>query len=396
MASELSTDMIGNEYTSNWQVNNSNFIFDRCLLDGNGFATRKAAVLNGKTMSLINSSVLDIKAPGVETKAIAQWEGAGPLAIVNNRLEAASINFLVGGANPSSADNVLDGVVFRGNHVWKNPNWLGLGYTIKNLFELKHGFNTVAAGNIFENNYGEGQSGEGILIKSMTDDGCSTCEVRNVDFRNNKILNTRAGFNVVNMQAFQLPYPKYANHIRFANNFWEQDYGRGNLSQGADYFELTHNTFVSRNSVGSFISFDPGSSGVPETYKAPGFKLLNNIAYDVPDLVALRCDHANGTNAVNDHLIGNWDVRKNVMGGALGWMHPADNFYPTSVKPEFVDYAGGNYNLKAGSVYKNAGTDGKDLGADWTTLNSATASATSGVWGAKLRRRRPPQEPWFR
>jgi hypothetical protein len=184
------------------------------------------------------------------------------------------------------------------------------------------------------------------------------------------------------MQAFQLPYPKYANHIRFANNFWEQDYGRGNLSQGADYFELTHNTFVSRKGVGYFISFEPGSTGVPETYKAPGFKLLNNISYDLPDLVALRCDHANGKGALTDHLIEGWDVRKNVMGGALAHMHPADNFYPTSVKPEFVDYAGGNYNLKAGSVYKNAGTDGKDLGADWSVLNAATASATSGVWGA--------------
>jgi hypothetical protein len=61
---------------------------------------------------------------------------------------------------------------------------------------------------------------------------------------------------------------------------------------------------------------------------------------------------------------------------------PRDNFYPTSVKPEFVDYAGGNYNLKADSVYKNAGTDGKDLGADWTVLNASTATVTSGVWGA--------------
>jgi hypothetical protein len=121
--SEVNTDMIGNEYTSDWRTDNSHFIFDRCLLDGNGFETRKAAVLNGKTMSLINSSVLDIKARGVETKAVAQWEGAGPLAVVNNRLEAASINLLIGGASDPGAAGILDGLAFRGNHVWKNPNW---------------------------------------------------------------------------------------------------------------------------------------------------------------------------------------------------------------------------------------------------------------------------------
>jgi hypothetical protein len=280
MANELNTDMIGNQYTPDWRSDNSHFIFDRCLLDGNGFETRKAAVLNGKTMSLINSSVLDIKAVGVETKAVAQWEGAGPLAVVNNRLEAASINSLIGGASDPSPSGILDGYVFRGNYVWKNPAWQTGGYTVKNSWELKQGFNSVAVGNIFENNYEDGQAGEAIVLKSMTDDGCASCEVRNVDFRNNKILNTRAGFNVINMQAFRLPQPAYANHIRFANNFWEQTHGRGNLSMGANYFEMTHNTFVSRNPMSYFIAYEAGSTGVLETYKAPGYKLLNNIAYD--------------------------------------------------------------------------------------------------------------------
>jgi hypothetical protein len=317
----------------------------------------------------------------LKQKPLLNGTGAGPLAVVNNRLEAASINSLIGGTYVQSGDDILDGYVFRGNHVWKDPNWLGQGYAMKNLWELKQGFNSVSVGNVFENNYAEGQSGEAILIKSMTDEGCHYCEVRNVDFRNNKVLNTRAGFNVINMQAFLAPYPKYANHIRFANNFWEQTYGRGNLSQGADYFELTHNTFVSLQGNSFFMAYSSGSTGVPETYKAPGFKLLNNIVYDATYQVALRCDHANGTGALTDHLIEGWDVRKNVMGGALEHLHPGGNFYPTSVNPEFVDYAGGNYNLKAGSMYKNAGTDGKDLGADWSVLNASTASAMSGLWG---------------
>jgi len=34
---------------------------------------------------------------------------------------------------------------------------------------------------------------------------------------------------------------------------------------------------------------------------------------------------------------------------------------------------GGNYQLLPGSPYKNAGTDGKDLGADFNALRTAIA-----------------------
>jgi hypothetical protein len=36
---------------------------------------------------------------------------------------------------------------------------------------------------------------------------------------------------------------------------------------------------------------------------------------------------------------------------------------------------GGDYHLVSGSPYKNAGTDGKDLGADINAIQAATANA---------------------
>jgi len=394
--SEVSTEMFGIEFTANGKTDASHIILDRNLFDGNGFETRRALAMNGKTLSIINSSILNIKALGVETKAVANWTGSGALGVINCRVEAASINALIGGAPISGVDEVLDGFVFRGNHVWKSPSWIG--YVVKNSFELKQGYNTVAVGNIFENNYADGQAGEAIVIKSMTDEGCAYCEVANLDFRNNKILNTRAGFNVINMQAFNLPYPPYANHIRFVNNFWEQTHGRGNLSMGANYFEMIHNTFVALNNVpgdpvNSFIHYEPGSSGVPANYKAPGYKLLNNITYDSAYGFALRCDHARGTGTLNEHLTADWDVRKNVFGATTASNHPPNNFYPASVKPEFVDYAGGNYTLKSNSPYKGAATDGKDIGADMATINSSTVSATSGVWNSATTTPNPTPTP---
>jgi hypothetical protein len=41
-----------------------------------------------------------------------------------------------------------------------------------------------------------------------------------------------------------------------------------------------------------------------------------------------------------------------------------------------VDFANGNYALAPTSPYKNAGTDGKDIGTDIAGLNAAIASVT--------------------
>ena len=70
--------------------------------------------------------------------------------------------------------------------------------------------------------------------------------------------------------------------------------------------------------------------------------------------------------------------KKNVLiAGTGAW--PAGNFFPASpAAVRFVDYNngnGGNYTLLNTSPYHNAGTDGKDLGADV----SAVTARTSGV-----------------
>jgi len=57
--------------------------------------------------------------------------------------------------------------------------------------------------------------------------------------------------------------------------------------------------------------------------------------------------------------------------------YPSGNFFPSSASNiAFVNYAhgsGGDYHLQSNSPYKNAGTDGKDLGADIDAIEAATA-----------------------
>jgi len=66
-----------------------------------------------------------------------------------------------------------------------------------------------------------------------------------------------------------------------------------------------------------------------------------------------------------------YEFKKNVIVGVpQDIRYPANNFLP--LLPNlvgFVDLAGGDYRLARTSPYKNAGTDGKDVGCDFSALN---------------------------
>ena len=68
-------------------------------------------------------------------------------------------------------------------------------------------------------------------------------------------------------------------------------------------------------------------------------------------------------------------VRRNVIAGASAGIYPADNYFPASIDDvDFVDAFAGNYQLASTSPYVALGTDGKDLGVDFATLQLATAN----------------------
>ena len=71
-----------------------------------------------------------------------------------------------------------------------------------------------------------------------------------------------------------------------------------------------------------------------------------------------------GTSTVGSFSLGNW---------------PVGNTFPVSSSTvQFVNFHGGNggdYHLLSSSPYKNAGSDGKDLGADINAIVTATANA---------------------
>ena len=154
-------------------------IVDRCYIHGNstGDVSRGIALNSGRT-AVIDSFISECHAVGMDTQAICGWNGPGPFKIVNNYLEGAGENFMLGGADPSISNLVPSDIEFRNNHVYKplrwkvgEPMYAGIRWSVKNLLELKNAQRIWIDGNTFENNWAESQNGFAVILKSVNQDG---------------------------------------------------------------------------------------------------------------------------------------------------------------------------------------------------------------------------------
>src|SRR4051812_32534142 len=65
-------------------------IVDRCYVHGDTkLGARRGVALNGRHIAVIDSYLSDFKEVGADSQAVSGWNGAGPIRIANNYLEAA-------------------------------------------------------------------------------------------------------------------------------------------------------------------------------------------------------------------------------------------------------------------------------------------------------------------
>jgi hypothetical protein len=233
-------------------------------------------------------------------------------------------------------------------------------WQVKNLLELKNARRVQIDHNVFENNWLQAQIGVAILFTSRGDWGaCYWCVVEDVTFEYNVIRRVGAGFNILGIDDYAPSLQ--ANRIRIRHNeITDFGYEWG----GNGYFLMVqgnprdivvdHNTIVT-----------PSGGGVVQVAGPPvyGFVFTNNIArhnaYGIigeargPGLDSIRAFFPDAI------------IAKNVIAEADPALYPAGNFYPTAAvfEQHFSDYARGNFTLKPGTDWANAGTDGRDLGA---------------------------------
>jgi hypothetical protein len=359
-ANSLKNDLISVDYTGTARP--SHIIFDRVILDGNATQTVRGIAPNGSEFSLLNSSIYDIKSIGFESKAIGMWSGKGNLAVINNYLEAASINTLIGGAY-TDPDNRIDGIVFRDNHSYKSPQWViangvGLGYAIKNLFELKAAVNVVAEGNTFENNWVDGQAGPSILF-TIRGDGQPLNTVSNISFRRNLVLNVHGGVNI-------LPLDDESESTEMRNVFIEYNRFIGVTDRalillpqpggGGRNIHYKHNTVRMHPDAGSVIMMD----GVRGTQI---FIESNDFGY-VGEYGVFGSGLGEGIIAIGGYLTSDSTFKRNLV-SFCGRSYPmtlqsALATYPTETYFSFTN--SDSYNLDGTPYSYIVGTDGQVVG----------------------------------
>jgi len=349
-----------------------------------------------------------------DSQAIAGGTGSTPQGIWkihNNFLEAAAETILFGGVTTNSVTPA--DIEITKNHMFKPSTWMPgqpgfvgrpnsditkcittpgyCPFVVKNLFELKNAQRVLLEGNILEYSWpGFSQHGAAISVNGMNpaDRTLSYISVMDVTVRYNHTSHTASVFSLSNPGPNNLPIgrisihdnifddvsPKYQNGDpagAFAGVYTScSDSTCGN----GDIF-VSHNTELITQPTKWFAVVGAGRGPIPNwTY-------TNNIVSMNAGIAVMNA----GSTGCTDNKMGNaaklgacfspFAMNHNALiGGSGTW--PAGNFLPVSpAAVQFVNYKnanGGDYRLLSTSPYHNAGTDGKDLGADISAVNSHT------------------------
>ncbi|HKS73509.1 MAG TPA: hypothetical protein VJQ82_09965 [Terriglobales bacterium] len=395
----------------------SNVIFDRVWMHGTAQdETQKGVSLGGSSNFAVVDSYLNdfhcISKTGTCTDGIAITGGNGDLAMGpykfnDNFLEASSENILFGG---SEATKTPADIEIRYNHFFKPLTWLkgqkgyvggsnGNPFVVKNLFELKNAQRVLFEGNILEYTWGGfSQAGYGILLtpKNQSNGGsnvCPLCQVTDITIRYSTISHVASGFQVANglsdSGGAPLAGERYSIHDVVVDDVNPTLYiGVGVLAQVSmgigvpllqqvDFNHITAFAPQIMLNVGDFTSSEPKianftfnnsivSAGVSPVWSTGGGS-SNCAYYDKPLTTFAAC--------MNPYsFVDNAVIAPGSNFPPSVW--PVGNWFPANTAAVgFTSYNngnGGNYQLLSSSPYKNAGTDGKDLGADIVTINSLT------------------------
>jgi PKD repeat protein len=87
------------------------------------YGQKRCISLNAAQVIIRDSYIAECKGVGLDTQAIAGWNGPGPYLIENNYLEGAGENVMFGGADPAIANLVVDGVTVRRNYITRPMSW---------------------------------------------------------------------------------------------------------------------------------------------------------------------------------------------------------------------------------------------------------------------------------
>src|SRR5579871_1659091 len=396
-------------------------VFDRIWFHGTAKdETERGVMLSGSQYAAIVDSYFSdfhcISKTGicVDSQAIAGGIGSlasGPYKIVDNFLEASGECILFGGDAATMTPTDME---IRRNHMFKPMIWMkgepgyvgganGNPFIVKNLFELKNAQRVLFEANILENAWGGfSQDGFGILLTPKNQaigsgNVCPICEVTDITIRYVTISHVGGGMQIANGVSsnggIARDGERYSIHDVTIDDIDPTKYdGFGDFAQvsmGEGSPVLKH---VWINHVTAFqpvVLLNLGDNTTVNS-KMNDFVFTNNIvnAGTSPTQTTgggtANCAYYQAPTVSLPACFSTYSFTHNAIiatpSNFPSSKYPVGNFFPASnAAVGFLNYQGGNggnYELQLGSPYKNAGTDGKDLGADI----GAIQSETSGVY----------------
>ena len=341
-------------------------VLDRMYIHGlTDMHFQRCIGLNSAETAVVDSWVSDCHGKNMDTQAIAGWNGTGPFKIVNNYLEGAGENVMFGGATPGLTGLVPSDIEIRRNHFYKPLEWRGV-WTVKNLFELKNAQRLLVEGNIFENNWADGQVGFALVWKSSTGDDAPWTVVQDVTFRYNILRNSPAGLNLASRPdgPAQAARRIHLEHNIFSNigDFGGVPIGRmmtllGDLQD----VSIVNNTFVHSPHATHLLVMD-GDQGRNLTFS-------RNIATR-GEFGIFGSGAAEGSSSLNTYWGSSWSMEGNLLvGNAPMHMYPAGNTAVASLDlVGFVNSLGGDFRLVNGSAASGAGADAATVSAQTSNV----------------------------
>jgi len=397
-------------------------IVDRSWLHGQAQdETRDGISLSGGTnMAVIDSYFSDfhcISKSGSCTDSHAISGGVtttqdGPYLIQNNFLEAAGEAVMMGGG---AATLTPTDITVIGNHFFKPMSWMkgnnpfvggptGDPFVVKNHLELKNAIRVLIEANLMENSWGGfTQKGHGILFTPKNqhtrngDNVCPVCQVTDVTVRYTQI--SHAGGGIVLATAISgdggdgapaLAGTRFSIHDIVMDDLSKKYLGGGDGFEIANSWPTNPINTITINHTTVFPDAQShamsvgNETGNPSMY---GLVYTNNLTltgrYPIWNVFGggkSGCATGVPISSIQDCFTTNTFQTNGLIAspphfGPSTW--PANNLFPASpADVQFVNYNngnGGNYQLLSTSPYHNAGTDGKDLGADIVGLQAALA-----------------------
>jgi hypothetical protein len=370
---------------------------DRVLMRGDAKVGQKRAIAaNAAHVTITNSDIRDIKAVGQDSQAVAAWNSPGPIVIRNNYLEAAGENIIFGGSHINIPGLVASDITIENNVLTKNPAWKGTSWTVKNLFELKNARRVTVRRNVMQFNWGGAQTGYAIVLTPRNSSGQTPwVVVEDVEFSGNLVAHSGSAFNLLGHDdtaiSGQLARVVIKDNLLYdIQPAWD---GAGTLAQiGGEPRDITfdHNTVMHSGNIVSFYRGSyPNASGV-QVAGGPvaGFVFTNNLLNH--NYYGIFGDGQAYGNETLAYYAPGAIVQRNVMASdkSVASRYPADNQFPQVAyfNANFLNALSYDYRLIASSPYVNAGTDGRNIGCDFTKLSAVMPPVPPGALRAVVRR----------